>query len=50
MGSMHEGLLGARPEARMSRMSALGRTGVNVRVARHPDRAPRCSARTIATS
>jgi DNA-binding response OmpR family regulator len=41
MGSVREGilLLSARPEAHESLMSALSRTGVNVRVARHPDRA-----------
>jgi DNA-binding NtrC family response regulator len=32
-------LLSARPEAHKSLMSALSSTGVNVRVARHPDRA-----------
>ena len=31
--------LSARPEARKSLVSALSSAGVNVRVARHPDRA-----------
>jgi DNA-binding response OmpR family regulator len=41
MESIREGilLLSARPEAHEALMSALSRTGVNVRVARHPDRA-----------
>lgn len=41
MDSIREGilLLSARPEAHASLMSALSRTGVHVRVARHPDRA-----------
>jgi hypothetical protein len=41
MDSLREGilLLSARPEAHAPLMSALSRTGVNVRVARHPDRA-----------
>jgi hypothetical protein len=41
MGSIRERipLSSARPEAHESLSGGLGRTGVNVRVARHPDRA-----------
>ena len=41
MDSTRDGivLLSARPEAHKSLVSALNSTGVNVRVARHPDRA-----------